>query len=588
MLPHITQVRQRDKLREIIKGGKVSTVFQPVVDLRNGHIFAHEALSRFDTNGAFVGPEELFTAAQQWELTGPLEHLCLRTALATAGELGLDGRLSLNLCPSIFRQAENDDHGVEEIIRKIYQMRDRVIVELTERFLIRDDGRFRKTVDRYRRQGFRIAIDDLGSGYAGLKMLTQIEPYMVKIDRFLISGVDRSAKKQLLISSLVDFCHRINSMVVAEGIETEGELDTVMDLGVDLGQGYFLARPQSPPEDCSEEAMERIRLATANPGRQWQASNFVGALAQFVAPVSGKETVEQVVARFMREPDLAAIPVLEGNRPIGIVHKTRLFYRLGQRFGYDLFARKEVEHVVEKAMVHEAHTAIEDVSRKLLTREESEVYDAIIVVHNGGYLGITFVHHILEAITDQKINLAKQANPLTGLPGNNLIKQEIENRLSMSSLFAVMYFDLDNFKPFNDHFGFGQGDQVIRLVGNLLKDMVTNWDPLALIGHVGGDDFVVVCRSQGIGALCETILERFARQSGALYPDDVLDEGHYMSIDRKGRSKRYRLLSMSIAVVTTERRAYGGYAHLASVASEVKKKAKTISGNSYYVDQRQE
>ena len=90
--------------------------------------------------------------------------------------------------------------------------------------------------------------------------------------------------------------------------------------------------------------------------------------------------------------------------------------------------------------------------------------------------------------------LPSRANPLTGLPGNNQIKEEIARCLGIDRVFAVMYFDLDNFKPFNDNFGFEEGDRVLRFLGNLLKDSITHWDPQGFVGHVGGDDFVAVCK----------------------------------------------------------------------------------------------
>jgi len=582
VLSHFNVSKQKEEIREIIQQRRITTVFQPIVDLATGRVFSYEALSRVTGVSVFSGPEELFAAARSCGLTVSLERVCLASALAGARVHGLDRRLSVNLCPSVFRVTPETKEEFDGLMEDIFAVRDRVIVELTERFLISDH----QYVLECSRRGLKVAIDDLGSGYAGLKMLTQIEPHMVKIDRFLVRGVHLSPKKQLLISALVDFCHRINALVVAEGIETMEELECVTACKVDLGQGFLLARPDAPPVPCAEPAIAKALAIRARPDQQWSFSNFVGKLAQFVNPVNVDESVEEVVSRFMSAPDLTAIPVVEGNWPRGIVHKARLFYRLGQRFGYDLFSRKAVSQVMENAMIFEAQTAIEDVSRRVVTRSESSACDAIIVVQNGSYLGMTSVTHILETITEQKINLAMQANPLTGLPGNNLIKLQIENRLSIKGVFAVMYFDLDNFKPFNDSFGFELGDRAIRLLGNLLRDIVLEWDPMAFLGHVGGDDFVALCRAGGVEDLCQTILSRFDREIISLHPDSMREQGCYVSLDRSGAERRFGPLSLSIAVVSTENRSFEQYAHLASVASEVKKKAKSMNGSSYCIDQR--
>jgi diguanylate cyclase (GGDEF)-like protein len=182
--------------------------------------------------------------------------------------------------------------------------------------------------------------------------------------------------------------------------------------------------------------------------------------------------------------------------------------------------------------------------------------------------------------------LAKQANPLSGLPGNNLIKAEILQRLAKKEIFAVLYIDLDNFKPFNDNFGFEKGDQVLRYLGHMLQEELFKWDNSAFVGHVGGDDFVAVCRTGHVDALCRSLITRFQYEIKQFHDEQSVARKFYTSYDRLGRKRQYRLLTISIAVVTTEHRAFDSYGHLASVASEIKKKVKDNGGNSYHIDSR--
>jgi diguanylate cyclase (GGDEF)-like protein len=271
---------------------------------------------------------------------------------------------------------------------------------------------------------------------------------------------------------------------------------------------------------------------------------------------------------------------------LGIVHRNKLFYKLGQRFGYDLYSDRPIERILEPALVFEADALLEQVSRKVLERDENAIYDAVAVVRNGVYCGIVKMSRLYQRITEQKIALAMQANPMTGLPGNNRIEEEIGNRLAMGQIFSVLYVDLDNFKPFNDHYGFDQGDQVIRFLGNLLKDALHEWDMRAFIGHIGGEDFVVVSRSDRVEELCRRIIERFDGEVLSYHDEDAVRKGYYESCNRKGEQKRFKLLSVSIGVLNTGRRMFSSYAQLASVASEVKKKAKTVQGSNWYVDKR--
>jgi diguanylate cyclase (GGDEF)-like protein len=314
--------------------------------------------------------------------------------------------------------------------------------------------------------------------------------------------------------------------------------------------------------------------------------NAIGSLARFEEPVSPEQENEALIERFQKEQAPGAVPVVEARSPLGIVHKTKLFYKLGQRFGYALFSQKQVRSIMEPVLVFDEGTPLEEVSREALSREESAVYDTVIVTRNGEYLGLVEMHRLYERITDQKILLAAQANPLTSLPGNNLIKQEITRRLDNSEIFAVVYVDLDHFKPFNDHHGFARGDSVLRFLGDLLKRSTLEWDFNGFVGHVGGDDFVVVCRGQGVETLCENILDRFDAEVKTFHDAGAVKRGYYEAPNRHGQLMRFPLLSLSLAVVSTRSRVIISYGQIVSIASEVKRQAKETPGSSYFIDRR--
>jgi len=314
--------------------------------------------------------------------------------------------------------------------------------------------------------------------------------------------------------------------------------------------------------------------------------NHIGSLVQFVEPVRSTDLVESLVERFQNNSELTVVPVVNGNRPVGIINKHTLFYRLGQRFGYSLHMSKPVNTIMESALVFDSGATLDEVSRNILKREEEKIYDAVVVIQAGSYAGVVKVYRILEGIMEQKLSMALQANPLTGLPGNNLIREEIAGRLAGNRIFASLYFDLDSFKPFNDCFGFEQGDRVIRFVGGFLSARIKQWDPMSFMGHIGGDDFVGVCRANGIEGLCEALLDDFKKEIQSFHDPESVERGYYVSTDRQGNQCKFALLTLSIAVVSTRHRVFSSYAHLVSTVSEVKKKAKTIEGNSYYVDKR--
>ena len=238
---------ERREIEEIIAGGLITPVFQPIVSLSDGTILGYEALSRMTRPGLLANSEALFAKAVQYGLTSRLEMLCRRRAIVRARELELTGRLFLNVCPSLLLASDHERGATAAFLDEMGLNRSDITFELTERTLIEDYGLFRRVLSYYRGQGYSMAIDDLGSGYAGLKMLSELEPEYVKLSSYLIRDIDRSETKQALVDALVTLCGRIGSRVIAEGIESAQELGYLKKAGVTLGQGYFLARPSENP-----------------------------------------------------------------------------------------------------------------------------------------------------------------------------------------------------------------------------------------------------------------------------------------------------------------------------------------------------
>ncbi len=178
-------------------------------------------------------------------------------------------------------------------------------------------------------------------------------------------------------------------------------------------------------------------------------------------------------------------------------------------------------------------------------------------------------------------------NPLTRLPGNIEINKKIEQRISSTTYYAVLYFDLDNFKPYNDLYGFEKGDEVIRFTARILlsnfKKFGTNDD---FVGHIGGDDFIAITVPEKADTLCRKIIENFDKEIEKFYTDEDRKRNFIISIDRKGNLVKYPLLSISISVVTNLYRKYTHTGEISSVAAELKKYVKQKQGSNYLIDRR--
>ena len=249
----------QEELAEILNGRRVTTVFQPIVSLVDGQVVAYEALTRGPVDSPLATPDKLFAAAEAVGLLRPLEQLCRQTALRLARGLPPKSRLFLNVSPDVVR----DPSLSTDLLLTHDLPADRIVVELTERHAIRDWDAFERTLAMYRAQGFGIAVDDAGAGHSSLRAVAALRPDFIKIDMALVRDIDRDRAKHALVAALVTFARRINAFLVAEGIETEDELNAVVEIGVPYGQGFLIGRPDAefkePNSSIGDLIEEQIR-----------------------------------------------------------------------------------------------------------------------------------------------------------------------------------------------------------------------------------------------------------------------------------------------------------------------------------------
>jgi len=232
-------------LDAILSGGQIRTLWQPVLDLRDRHEVGREVFSHGPEAGPFADPERLLGLAERTGRLVQLERVCHTQALEVVGRnLPPGARLFLNASSHTLRERLAAGPGFEEEVRAAGLSCSDVVVEIAERQTRDDRGRVRDAVARLRRLGFAIAIDDMGAGNSSLQSIVDLEPEYMKFDVALVRGIDRSLIKRSLLETLVELSQKLGSRVVAEGIESEGELQTLVKMGVQLGQGNHLAPPR--------------------------------------------------------------------------------------------------------------------------------------------------------------------------------------------------------------------------------------------------------------------------------------------------------------------------------------------------------
>jgi diguanylate cyclase (GGDEF)-like protein len=576
----------RQTILELLDSNSLTTHFQPILSSKDGTVYGYEALTRIKEDNNRIDIGELFKKAILTNTISSLDVKCRGNAISLASLLGINhtnAYLFINICPEALMDSAHSVGITDEIADEWSISKERIILEITEESAIHNCKLFKDAVVYYKKRGYKIAIDDFGAGYGGLKMLSIIEPDFVKIDRHFISNIDKAAVKFNLVDSIASACHRIGIKVIAEGIEQEEELKVVMNMGIDLLQGYYLHKP-SPILNGNRAEIPILHGKKANCCTTKGEQCFIGDIADRVDPMPPSAHLTAAFNRFIRIPELRSLPVVEDERVVGMLHRNRFLENniLGKYgYGMHLNATKCIADIMEQpSLMVETNTTLEGVAQRIQSRKFGFIYDDICVTKNGKYYGIVAVHILLDAITERSLILARNANPLTGLPGNESIQREINKRLSQNMHFDVCYIDIDNFKPYNDHYGFEKGDMVIKTLACIIEESVKpHGSDFSFVGHIGGDDFIVIIPPQISIPACEKIIASFEATLPALHDTEDYNRRCYISKNRKDEEETFNLLSISIGIVSTEVHKIKSFAQLASIATEVKKAAKIQSAH---------
>ncbi len=236
------QSNLREVFQDILRKRRIRTVYQPIFDLNTMELHGHEALTRGPLETAFESPELLFQFAGDHDAIWELEQLCIESA-AVHYQAGPGGNLFLNVEADSITALTTRRETMELLLR----LKPRVVIEVTERSAIRDIPVFREALAALREKGFRIAIDDAGSGYASLQSIAELRPNYLKVANTLVTGLHGDTIKRDVVEMLVNLARRIDAVCVAEGIETPEDLEECRRLGIPYGQGFYLGVPEEIP-----------------------------------------------------------------------------------------------------------------------------------------------------------------------------------------------------------------------------------------------------------------------------------------------------------------------------------------------------
>lgn len=567
-------------LDNILSHSLITPVFQPIFDLTSGKVYGHEALSRGPKNTPLYSPDALFSLATEENRLHELELLCRERALTRYAKLSLPGRLFLNVSASLLSSPYHQKGMTLSILNDLGLAQKDIIIELSEQHPYDHNGLSRTSVEHYRKMGFQVAIDDLGVGYSGLRLWSELQPDIVKIDKHFIHDIDKDDIKREFVRSIITISQRLDCKLIAEGIETQQELDQLIEMGVTFGQGFFLGRPTENPIPNTHLYLQKQaqRRSTFNIDH----AETVQTLCRTTPAALANSPLNLVSQLFTDYPTLFAVPILKNEKPIGVIRRHQLHELFSTTYGRSLYEHKPATLLLsDDILIVESTASLSSVSALVTNQEADALNNEIIIVQEGKFIGTGHLRDLLKRITELKIQNATYSNPLTLLPGNVPIHKEVSLRLAAKEDFHVAYFDLNDFKPFNDYFGYAKGDAVIQLVGNLIKELVSPEGNF--IGHIGGDDFVAIFRSQNWEHQCRAILDKFALEVRHFYTQETLQEGGVWTQDRQGNTLFHPILSLAIGVVNPNPEECDNHHLVAELAAQAKKSAKQKGGNALYI-----
>ena len=561
--------------------------FRPIVHVETGLTHGHEALVRGHDKLGLGGIHEIFRFIDENDIVAEAELILLEKAVRAFTEIkGHEAtRLLFNLNPHRLSTVAGLVPEMSEILAAYGMDISRVSFELSEFADLPSEEETAWAINLFREGGLRIALDDFGQGYSRLKFLHEHAVDYVKIDRYFTTDVTTDPKRRLFLASMIDMLKAIGITMVAEGIETEDDLRTCHDLGFDMVQGYFIQRPTADRDDLVRHYDVVVGARDRDRRRRSTDDRVIRDMVDDVPAIAVSANMASVFERFRLSRGCSLFPVVdELDRPMGVIRDTDLKSYAFSPFGKDLMANKtygkQLVDLIQDIPVADVKTPIDRILQ-IYSTDPSQ--NGVLIVEDSRYLGFLSTTDLLQALNDRNVAVARDQNPLTKLPGNTSVLETVSDALEdVASGWAMAYFDLDQFKPFNDTYGFRNGDRVILMFAETLRKAMTGTD--AFIGHIGGDDFFICRKNQDLYSFVDMIGDirtRFAEDVVSFYDEEARRRGYIMAEGRDGIRRAFGMLTARSGVIGLEAGRVQGATNIDQVISEfarLKEEAKRQKG----------
>ena len=541
------------KWNEII--AKLDYAFQPIIYSHTGKIYAVEALVRGVQNiDGLNSIDDLFDKAFNDDFLYELDLQLREKAISKFSNIEIENlKIFYNLDNRIIYNKKYTQGNTAKILDKYKLDKNRICFELSEKGTAIEQNALSFMIQKYKESGYSIAIDDFGIGVSGLKLLYFSEAHVIKLDRFFITNIDQDSKKKLFCSSIIEMAHIMGMQVIAEGIETAKEFYTCKDIGADFIQGYLVQYPTLDINEIKNIYPNIVSLINDDKRANGNASIDSEFIESIIA-LDINTSLYNLFVHFKEDTKNNFVPIVDDfENFLGIIYESDIkkisYSQYGLSLAQNMTYSSSLIKYIKPALSVEISWGIDKILEMYNLKSKGSL--GIFITQSDKYRGFINLNSLLTLSYKRNIEIATNQNPLTKLPGNSQIEKYIEKTLkeNQKNITHIIYFDFNDFKPFNDIYGFRQGDRAILIFSELLQK---RYPRDSFIAHIGGDDFFVGLKDheyKEVLRLTQEVQNEFKTTAENIYKKTDKENGFIVSKDRFNMERKFELLSVSSAII---------------------------------------
>lgn len=563
----MSEMSKTHEVKEILRKQEITSWFQPIVDVESRELLGWEAFSKGPTTGELKTTPSLFDSAAEAGVLKPFDLMCLHSAATCFEQLQLNQKLFVHLSNEMLVASGRLKDRVGSLIADSAIPPTRMVLEIDERSALHNVEELMEAAACFKEHGFQLAIDNLALDTASHRIWSELKPEYVKIDRRYVSQIHQHPVHQKFVLDLVTHARAIHAKVVAEGVETVDELHMLTSLGVQAIQGYLLQKPELAP------SLPDISCLSAQHVHDHARSALGCDLVVNRECVDLHTPVHEVLRRFEEKVFVCAIAVVEQDQVKGLVHRTPFLAELSRKQRRNVLMDMPISSQMEQDFLSvDAFVHVEQISWLITARARIHSEHDFVITCGDKFLGTSNVIEVLRTITRVKAGASQQADLLTMLPGSIPLGACVQELLDRNEHFTIALLDLTDFKPYNNHYGHNKGDEILVMMADILRKHVNA--ETGFLGHIGGDDFIVVIRQGDWQKILASLLTEFDHRIVDSYNEKDRQQGGIQSTDRFGEACFFPFLSIAGGAFSVTDEYFDSFQTLLTTLIQLKQRTK--------------